>query len=76
MDRELHRYELDIDQVMVEAATYLRDRGYSPSQQDDGRVWIFETHWGRGAAYSEIGGLLYTMTGKLLREVREDHPDD
>ncbi len=61
---------------MVEVATYLRDNGYTVSRQDGGGVWRFETRWGRGAAYSEIGSLLYTITGLLLRETGEERADD
>ncbi len=70
MDEYLHRYELNVDGMMSALAEILLERGYRTVQQGD--TWWFETHWGRGAAYGEIGSLLYGILSKQLREIGKD----
>ena len=68
MEERLHRYELDLDTLMAELDAVLQDHGYGVEHVEGG-VWRFQTHWGRGAAYGEIGSLFYNLVARLLREV-------
>lgn len=67
MDEHLHRYELHVNGMMSALERILSDRGYRTEQH--GESWVFETRWGRGAAYGEIGSLLYGILSEQLREI-------
>lgn len=65
----MHRYELDVEALMAALESLLQDRGYrTVDRGPDGR-WIFETRWGRGAAYGEIGSAIYGLIADRLQEL-------
>jgi hypothetical protein len=69
VDERIHRYELDIEALWSELQALLAARGYHTVDSGDTDTWIFETHWGRGAAYGEIGSTLYGLVSARLREL-------
>lgn len=69
MDEHLHQYELDISHMMSELAEQLSARGYCTLDGSDAAKWVFETRWRRGAAYGEIGSVLYGLVADALREL-------
>ena len=69
VDDRTHRYELSVRDMMVELEAMLSPRGYSMRRCRSDDVWVFETHWGRGAACGEIGSVLYGLVSENLREV-------
>ena len=69
MDKQIRRYELNVDDVMFGLEEILSDRGYRTVQREPAGTWVFETHWGRGAAYGEIGSVLYGLLAEKLHEI-------
>jgi hypothetical protein len=69
VDEELHRYELNMAGVISRLEELLSARGYRTVQHGGGDTWVFEARWGRGAAYGEIGSLLYGLVADQLREI-------
>ncbi len=69
MKQEVQRYELDLHALVIELIQALAERGYHTLEQTPEQVWRFETRWSRGAAYGEIGSMLYSLVGVHLREL-------
>lgn len=69
MDEEVRRYELDLHAMVVELIEALVERGYRTLEHTPEQVWRFETRWSRGAAYGEIGSMLYTLVDVHLRRL-------
>ncbi|MDQ2743293.1 MAG: hypothetical protein M3Z66_13510 [Chloroflexota bacterium] len=69
MDEEVRRYELDLLAMAVELIEALAERGYHTLEHTPEQVWRFETRWSRGAAYGEIGSMLYTLVDVHLRQL-------
>lgn len=69
MDERVHRYELDIEALLSELQTLLAARGYHTAESENTGIWRFETRWGRGAAYGEIGSTIYGLISARLREL-------
>lgn len=69
MDKQAHAYELDMDDLAAELANRLSSRGYKVVVDEDRHVLRFETAWRRGAAYGEIGNMLYALVATKLREI-------
>jgi hypothetical protein len=69
VDERVHRYELDIDALISELQTLLAARDYHTVDSGNTGTWIFETNWGRGAAYGEVGSVLYSLLSVHLREL-------
>lgn len=55
--------------MISELQDLLSDRGYRTLEPGAGDTWVFETHWGRGAAYGEIGSTLYGLVAEKLRAI-------
>lgn len=69
MHNSPHQYELDMRVMMDRLGQELERNGYVVTQTVPGAVWRFETRWSRGAAYGEIGSLLYYLVSQCLREI-------
>lgn len=69
MDEKIHCYELDMQPLMAELARHLEAHGYTVTESVPGKVWRFETFWNRGAAYGEIGSLMYGLVATELKSV-------
>jgi hypothetical protein len=72
MDAEINCYELDMAPLMAELARQLESHGYIVSEPSPGRVWRFETRWSRGAAYGEIGSLMYGLVANRLKPIDDE----
>jgi len=69
MKEQVQRYELDLHAMVVELIEALAERGYHTLEHTPEQVWRFETRWSRGAAYGEIGSMLYTLVDVHLRQL-------
>jgi hypothetical protein len=69
VDGAMHRYRLDVSDLMHGLRAILADRGYEIQVDADGGAWIIETRWSRGAACGEIGSVLYALITDTLTEV-------
>ena len=69
MDEQVQRYELDLRALAAELIEALAERGYHTLEHTPEQVWRFETRWSRGAAYGEIGSMLYSLMGVHLRQL-------
>ena len=58
--------------MMSDLEAMLSPRGYAIRSCEPDAVWVFETHWGRGAACGEIGSMLYGLIAEHLQEVEPE----
>jgi hypothetical protein len=68
VDRREHTYILDLNHLMETLAGELASRGYSFIKTGEAGVWHVRTRWPHGAAYGEIGGLIYSVLATDLQE--------